>query len=297
MNKTLIMIAAAAMTACSADKKGYDATGTFEATEVTVSAEQNGRLMQFDAEEGKTLKAGEQVALIDTVQLYLKAMQIGADKEAYASERPDVHKQIATLRQQLANARQERDRYAALVRDGAANRKMLDDAENSVSMAERQLAALKSQLGNTTRSLNSRMSAADIQRWQVADQLRKCHVRAPLTGTVLETYAERGEYAAVGKPLFKMADMDNMFIRAYITTTQLERVAVGKTVSVFADYGAGNRKEYKGRVAWISDRSEFTPKTILTDDERADLVYAVKIAVRNDGGLKIGMYGEIRIDN
>ncbi len=283
-----------ALTACAGSEKEYDATGTFEATEVTVSAEQNGRLLAFDVNEGDRVSIGQQVALIDTTQLYLKARQVGATKLVYAAQRPDVTKQMAAVEQQLAKARQEQQRFAGLVADGAANRKQLEDAESQVKVLERQLAALQSSLNTSTQSLNAQMGTADVQRLQVADELRKCHVAAPITGTVLDKYMERGEFAAVGKPLFKLADTDNMFLRAYVTTAQLKNVKTGQAVRVFADYGGGERKEYAGKVTWISAKSEFTPKTILTDDERADLVYAVKIAVKNDGGIKIGMYGEVK---
>ncbi len=291
---TLTVAAALCLASCGGKEKEYDATGTFEATEVTVSAEQNGRLLQLDADEGERIEQGRQVGLIDTVQLYLKARQIGATKLVYAAQKPDAAKQVAATRQQLAKAQEECDRFAALVKDGAANSKTLDDARNQVKVLQRQLEAQLSSLGKTAGSLDAQMSTADIERLQVADQLRKCHVAAPTTGTVIEKYAEQGEFAAVGKPLFKMADTANMFLRVYITSAQLSGVKIGQNIKVFADYGGGKRKEYPGRVAWISQKSEFTPKTILTDDERADLVYAVKIAVKNDGYLKIGMYGEAK---
>lgn len=297
MKASIIAMAVAvlAVAACGNRDKDYDATGTFEATEVTVSAEQNGKLLRFDVSEGSILRAGQQAGLIDTVQLYLKALQIGASKEVYARQRPDVQKQAAALRQQLAKAEQEQARFAALVKDGATNRKQLDDANSQVQVIRRQLEAQLSSLDNSTQSLNAQMSTADIQRHQVADQLAKCRVVAPITGTVLEKYTEAGEYAVVGKPLFKMADTEHMFIRAYITSAQLKNVKMGQKVKVFANYGNGERRQYGGTVAWISERSEFTPKTILTADERADLVYAVKIAVKNDGYIKIGMYGEVKL--
>ncbi len=290
------MLAVLGMVSCGDSETAYDATGTFEATEVTVSAEQNGTLLRFDINEGDSLQAGSQVGLIDTVQLYLKARQIGATKLVYAAQRPDVAKQVAATRQQLDKAREEYNRFSALVADGAANRKMLDDARSQVKVLERQLEALQSQLGTTTHSLDAQMSTADVQCLQVADQLRKCHIMSPISGTVLEKYAECGEFAAVGKPLFKVADTGKMYLRAYITSAQLKNVKIGQRVKVYADYGGDdNRKEYEGRITWISAKSEFTPKTILTDDERADLVYAVKIAVKNDGLLKIGMYGEVKL--
>lgn len=299
MNKiTLISCLAFAsfcLSACHDKLKDYDATGTFEATEVTVSAEQNGKLLQFDVNEGDHMEQGKQVGLIDTVQLYLKACQIGANKLVYASQRPDVSKQVAATRQQLAKAREEYERYAGLVKEGAANRKALDDAKSQVQVLERQLEAQLSSLKTSTNSLNAQMSTTDVQKLQVADELNKCHIKTPITGTVLEKYTEPNEYAVVGKPLFKMADIDHLFLRAYITSAQLKQVKIGQRVKVFADYGKDAKKEYAGKVVWISSKSEFTPKTILTDDERADLVYAIKIAVKNDGYIKIGMYGEVKL--
>ena len=290
-----LMLGALSLASCGDKEKEYDATGTFEATEVTVSAEQNGKLLQLDVNEGDKIEQDKQVGLIDTVQLYLKARQIGATKLVYASQRPDMAKQVAATRQQLAKAREEYNRFAGLVKDGAANRKNLDDARSQVQVLERQLEAQLSSLHTSTNSLNAQMGTTDVQKLQVADQLRKCHITTPITGTVLEKYVEQGEFATVGKPLFKMADIDHMFLRAYITSAQLKSVKLGQTVKVFADYGNGEKREYQGKVTWISSKSEFTPKTILTDDERADLVYAVKIAVKNDGYVKIGMYGEVKL--
>lgn len=289
----LLLSGVALLFSCGSGDNKYDATGTFEATEVTVSAQQNGQLMSFDVTEGSQLNSGEQVGLIDTVQLALKARQLGATGESFANQRPDMNAQIAVTRQELAKAQQEQNRFAGLVKDNAANRKQLDDAINNVRVIKRQLGAQMSSLNNNTRSLNSQMSATEIQRFQVLDQLEKCHVLSPITGTVLDKYVERGEYATVGKPLFKIADIENMFLRAYITSSQLAKVKIGQKVKVYSDYGNGKVKSYEGTVTWIAARSEFTPKSIVTDDERADLVYAVKIAVKNDGYLKIGMYGEV----
>ena len=280
--------------ACGNNEKDYDATGTFEATEVTVSAEQSGTLLKFTISEGDQLSQDAEVGLIDTTQVWLKIQQTCATKEVYQSQKPDMEKQIAATRQQLAKARQDQQRYTELVADGAAPTKMLDDATNQVKVLERQLEAQMSSLSTSTNALGKQMAATDVQVSQLQDQLRKCHITAPITGTVLEKYAEQGEFVAPGKPLFKMADTEQMFIRAYVTSAQLQRVKVGQKAKVFADYGNGQRKEYDGTVTWISSKSEFTPKTILTDDERANLVYALKVAVRNDGYVKIGMYGEVR---
>ena len=293
--KRILIWAVAIMTACSGSDNEFDATGTFEATEITVSAEQNGRLLRFDVTEGMQLKALQQVGLIDTVQLALQARALGATKESIANQRPDLTKQIAATRQQLMKAEMEQQRFENLVIDHAANQKQLDDAISAVNVLKKQLEAQVSALNNTTQSLNSQMNATDIQRLQVLDQLQKCHISTPIAGTVLSKYMEPGEFVTIGKPLFKMADIENMYLRAYITSSQLARVKIGQDMKVFADFGGGDRKEYQGVVTWISERSEFTPKTILTNDERADLVYAVKIAVKNDGFIKIGMYGEVKI--
>ena len=291
----LLTVSATILTACSSSKKDYDATGTFEATEVTVSAEQTGRIMNFNITEGQKINQGAQVGLIDTVQLQLKALQMGATRETYENQKPDIQKQIAATRQQLATAEREQRRAANLVKDGAANQKQLDDASSAVLVLKRQLEAQISSLNNSTKSLSSQSSATDIQRAQIIDQLQKCHITAPINGIILDKYVEAGDFATIGKPLFKIADMDNVYLRAYVTSEQLEKVKTGQTVKVFSDYGNNKRKEYSGTVTWISDHSEFTPKTIQTDDERADLVYAVKILVKNDGYIKLGMYGEVKL--
>lgn len=280
--------------ACGDGKSSYDATGTFETTEVLVSSEAAGKLLNFDVEEGMQLTAGKEVGLIDTVQLYLKKLQLQASMKSVESQRPDFNKQIAATKQQIATAEREKRRVENLLKAGAANQKQWDDWDAQIALLQRQLAAQISSLQNSTNSLTEQGSSVGIQVAQIADQLAKCHIFSPISGTVLAKYAEAGELASIGKPLFKVADVEQMYLRAYITSGQLSQVKLGDKVTVFSDYGGDERKEYPGVVTWISDRSEFTPKTILTKDERANLVYAVKIAVKNDGYLKIGMYGEVR---
>ncbi len=281
--------------ACGEKEKTYDATGTFEATETTVFAEQSGTLLTFDVNEGDELEAGHEVGLVDTTQIWLKIQQLGATKEVYRSQKPDMERQIAVTRQQLAKAQQEERRYRELVADGAAPAKMHDDAVNQVKVLQSQLEAQISSLATSSQSLDKQVAATDVQVKQLIDQLEKCHIFAPTKGTILEKYVERGEFVTVGKPLFKIADTQDMFMRAYVTSGQLEHIKLGQKVKVTTNYGDGARKEYDGTITWISSRSEFTPKTILTDDERADLVYAVKVAVKNDGYIKIGMYGELKL--
>ena len=294
MKKIIAMAGVAlVLNACGRKERQYDATGVFEATETTVYAEQTGALLTFNVEEGDTVGQNREVGLIDTTQLWLKMKQAEAMKSVYQSQKPEQEKQIAVTRQQLAKAKQDQQRYKELVADGAAPAKMLDDANSQVEVLQRQLDAQLSSLRVNTNALDKQMDATDVQAEQLRDQIRKCHILVPAKGTVIEKYVERGEFVSAGKPLFKMADTENMFIRAYVTSAQLENIKTGQKATIFADYGNGGKKEYEGRVTWISSRSEFTPKTILTDDERADLVYAVKVAIKGDGYVKMGMYGEV----
>ena len=294
MKKIIAMAGVAlVLNACGRKERQYDATGVFEATETTVYAEQTGALLTFNVEEGDTVGRNREVGLIDTTQLWLKMKQAEAMKSVYQSQKPEQEKQIAVTRQQLAKAKQDQQRYKELVADGAAPGKMLDDANSQVEVLQRQLDAQLSSLRVNTNALDKQMDATDVQAEQLRDQIRKCHILVPAKGIVIEKYVERGEFVSAGKPLFKMADTENMFIRAYVTSAQLENIKTGQKATVFADYGNGGKKEYEGRVTWISSRSEFTPKTILTDDERADLVYAVKVAIKGDGYVKMGMYGEV----
>ena len=294
--KKIVMTAGAVLmlAACGNKDKEYDATGTFEVTETTVFAEQSGALLTFCVSEGDNVAKGQEVGLVDTTQIWLKIQQQGTTKEVYQSQIPDMEKQVAATRQQLAKAQTEQRRYQELVGDGAAPSKMIDDATNQVMVLQKQLDAQISSLSTSTRALVKQMAAADVQEKLLYDQLRKCHVASPISGNVLEKYVQQGEFVTVGKPLLKVADIENMYLRAYVTSAQLQRIKVGQKAKVMADYGNGQKKAYDGVVTWISSRSEFTPKTILTADERADLVYAVKVAINNDGYAKIGMYGEVK---
>ncbi|MDR0658370.1 MAG: HlyD family efflux transporter periplasmic adaptor subunit [Mediterranea sp.] len=283
------------LSACGSNNNGYDATGTFEATEVTVSAEASGKLLRFDVEEGSVLQAGTQVGVIDTVQLSLMKRQQEASMRSVKSQLPESDKQVAAIKQQIATAEREKHRIENLLKAGAANEKQRDDIDAQIALYNKQLNAQLSSLGISARSLTEQSSALDIQVALLLDLLTKCYITAPITGTVLAKYMEAGELASTGKPLFKMADTENLFLRAYITSGQLSGVKAGDRVTVIADYGADKRTEYPGVITWISDRSEFTPKTILTKDERANLVYAMKIAVKNDGYLKTGMYGGVKL--
>ena len=337
MKKVLILASLAlVMASCGEDKKDYDATGTFEATEVTVSAESSGQLISFQVTEGQLLNSGVTVGQIDARQLSLKRAQLAtnteqltatdgqldankrqlvANQQATASKQLDLKKQVAAIRQQIANQQRERQRFSELLRDGAVPQKQVDDIDYQIQVLQKQLVATEEQIASQNAALaeQNKGIAAQIdgissqqagvtaqkagvrnQQAQIDDQITHTFVKSPLAGTILEKYAEQGEFVTIGKPLFKIADTKNMFIRAYITSEQLKMVRLGQHVKVLADYGGGEKKQYNGVITWISSRSEFTPKTIVTEDERADLVYAIKIKFTNDGFVKIGMYGEVK---
>ena len=275
----------------------FDATGTFEATEVVVSAEAAGRILRFDAEEGDRLEAGRQVGAIDTVQLYLQKLQLERQRASVVSNRPDIAKQVASLREQIAKQQTERRRVENLLRDGAATTKQLDDIDAQIKVLNGQLEAQLSTLRNNAASIDENSSSIDLQIARIEDQLAKCRIASPVAGTVLAKYSEAGELASVGRPLMKVADLDRIYLRAYFTSDQLAGLKLGQEVTVTADFGGDSRIDYPGRIVWIASESEFTPKTIQTRDSRANLVYAAKIAVENDGRLKIGLYGEVRLRN
>ena len=273
----------------------YDASGVFETTEVTVSARGTGEIMRFDIEEGYQVEAGQAVGYIDTIQLHLKKEELLGNLMATDSRRYNVSRQIASLRQEIATQKRERLRYENLVREKAANQKQLDDINSGLAVLEKRLAAQVETLENSNRSVSGEVLMLEARIAQIEDQIAKCVITSPVRGTVLSKYAERGELAAQGRSLFKVGDLSDMYLRVYITAPQLTTLKVGQQVKVYADEDEDGRREYMGTVSWISDKAEFTPKTIQTRDERANLVYAVKVAVKNDGYIKKGMYGEMKL--
>lgn len=292
MKRFFFILPIAILTACSSDTTQYDASGVFEATEVVVSAQTAGELCQMNFSEGDTVEVGQQLALVDTIQLSLQRRRLIANLTAVGARRYDVSKQVAALRQQIATQQKERRRFAQLVSENAANQKTVDDIDAQILLLERQLAAQTETLENTNTGVGGETDALVAQIAQLDDQLRRAHVLAPIGGTVLAKYAEQGELAASGRQLYKLADMRHVYLRAYVTAPQLTQLRLGQHVKVFADDGEKGRRAYDGRITWIADEAEFTPKTIQTRDERANLVYAVKVAVENDGLIKLGMYGE-----
>ena len=291
--KRIIYIAAAMLAASCGTEAEFDAQGTFEATEVVVSSEATGRILNFEVEEGMAVEANQMVGAIDSVQLHLQRKQLVAQQSALLGSRPDVKKQVAALREQIAKQNEELRRVENMLKDGAATKKQKDDIEAQIKILERQLDATLSTLDKNTSTINNNSAALEAQITALDDRISKCRIISPVGGIVLVKYAEAGELATVGKPLMKIADLDNIYLRAYFTSDQLAKVNLGDEVKVVADFGGEERYDYTGRVAWISSESEFTPKTIQTKDSRANLVYAVKIAVENDGRLKIGLAGEV----
>jgi HlyD family secretion protein len=279
--------------ACKNTKDTFDASGTFEAVETIVSAEATGSIKVLDLEEGQTLQAGQTVGYIDSLQLYLKKKQLEAQIGAVLSRKPDIVAQTAALREQLRQAEHEQKRTASLVKADAATPKQLDDATAQVAIIKRQIAAQQSALDISAGSITQESAPLRVQIQQVNDQLDRCRIVNPVAGTVLTKYAEVSEETAAGKPLYKVAAVNTIILRAYVTGDQLGGIKTGQQVRVLVADSKETYKPYPGTVDWISSKAEFTPKTIQTKDERANLVYAIKIRVKNDGYLKIGMYGDL----
>lgn len=279
--------------ACANGEKTYDATGTFEAKEVIVSATTAGKLLSFSAVEGEMLKANQEVALVDTTQLYLRKKQLEAQIRAVLSREPDIPSQLAAIQEQIHIANTEKVRATNLFNAGVAPKKQLDDINNQIAVLEKQLEAQRTVLQKNSGSVYAEVDPLMQQIAQINDQLAQSHVLNPIEGTVLVTYVENGEYAAPGKSLYKVGDLKHMQLRAYITGEQLPLVKLGQEVDVLIDADEGDQRKIAGKVSWIAEKAEFTPKSIMTQDERSNLVYAVKIDVENDGAIKLGMYGEV----
>lgn len=280
------------LASCSNNKKNFDATGTFEATEVNVSSEGNGRIMQFNISEGSEIQVGECVGSIDSVQLYLQKLQLAKNITSVRSNTPKVNTQIAAIKSEISKQETERRRIINLMKGNAATQKQLDDINSAITVLRNQLAAQQSTLQNSVNSINAQSSSISIQIAQIEDKLQKCRIVSPISGTILDKYTEAGEMAAIGKPLFKIADLKHLFLRSYVTSGQLANLKLGQRVEVYADYGK-EQKKYSGTISWISPKAEFIPKNIQTADDRENMVYAIKVSIVNDGYIKIGMYGYI----
>lgn len=294
MKRILFVALSSLLLASCQQQSEFDASGAFEADETIISAEASGKLEAFTVEEGQDLKAGQVVGYVDTVQLYLKKKQLESQIKATLAQKPNVAAMLAALESQLKTAERERDRVANLVKADAATQKQLDDANSQVDLIKKQIAAQQSSLGTTTSSINEQTLPLQVQLEQVNDQIKKSIVTNPINGTVITKYTEPSEIVSMGKPLYKVADLSFLTLRAYISGEQLPQIKLGQTVKVLTDNATGGYDEHEGTVTWVSSKAEFTPKTIQTKDERANLVYAIKIKVPNNGYLKIGMYGEVK---
>lgn len=351
MRKILFLAAGAMMlTACS-NKEEWDATGTFEATEVVVAARGTGEIKSLNVEEGMEVEADLQLGYLDMTQMEFQNAQFDANKDnltatqaqldaskqqmsenkkqinatqsATNSHILDLEKQLASTKQQIANLQKEKARFTAMLKDNAASQKQVDDIEYQILVLQKQLTATQDQINSSNKSLNNQsegykaqkdgidaqMRGVDAQKKGIDAQKRSIDaqksiidhqmanniITSPVKGTILSKYAQQGEYAVPGKPLFKVANLNDVFLRAYFTSDQLESIKLGQQVTVIADFGGGKTREYEGKIAWISSESEFTPKTIQTKDSRANLVYAVKIAVKNDGYIKLGLSGNVKL--
>lgn len=295
MKKILLTLPALAIIISCSNKADYDATGIFEATTVTVSAETQGKILRMDISEGDSVTSGTLLCQIDTTLLWHQSSQIGSQQTSVESTSPDIAAQAAALRSQIEHQRNECRRISRLLEDGAATEKQRDDADAALAALQGQLDALLSSMSKSKKSISENALAIGFQQEQIRTQIEKSTVLSPLTGTILEKYAEPGEYAVPGKPLVKIANLDKIYLRSYFTVSQLAGLSIGQKVTVIADFGNDETYEYPGTVTWIAQESEFTPKSIQTKDSRANLVYAVKIAVQNDGRLKLGQYGEVRL--
>ncbi|HEX5025897.1 MAG TPA: HlyD family efflux transporter periplasmic adaptor subunit [Agriterribacter sp.] len=293
---------------CAEKENPYDASGTFEAVETIVPAEANGIIKELHIEEGQLLEAGQIIGYIDTVQLYLKKKQLEAQIKATGKRMPDIPTQTSAYQQQTAATQvkldyllQEQQRIQKLVNADAATPKQLDDINAQVAEVQKQLDVIQKQKAANVSALQTQTSALQgevlplgVQVAQIDDQLQKSRIINPVNGTVLVKYAEENEMAAIGKPLYKIAGLKTILLRAYVTAAQFDQLKLGQKVKVMVDDGTEKYKEYEGVVEWINNKAEFTPKTIQTKDERANLVYAIKVKVQNDGFIKIGMYGEVK---
>lgn len=296
MKKLFIIAITAGVGLTSCQKKAeFDATGIFEATTVTVSAETTGKILTFNIEEGDSLTPGQLFAEIDPSLLLLQLEQLQSRQKSTESSSPDISAQTASLKSQIAHNENEVKRQERLLADKATTQKAYDDARAYLQTLKDQLKALQSTLDKNKRSISENSQSIQSQQAQIEEQVEKCRITSPISGTVLVKYAEKGEFATPGRPLIKIANLDKIYLRCYFTVSQLANIKLGQNVTVIADFGGDEHYEYPGTITWISEESEFTPKSIQTNDSRANLVYAAKVAVKNDGRLKIGQYGEVRL--
>ena len=281
------------LVSCTSSEDIIIAEGSIESIEVIVGAEGNGCILSLHTEEGTIVSKGEILGKIDDQQLVLKRQQLISTQQRIESQAPDIEVQVAALEEQLSYAKSEKSRISSLVTANAASNKQLDDINTQVKTLELQIAAQRLTLAQSTASIAHESASLSFQIAQLGDQITKCIIKSPIDGVVLSSYAHAGELATIGRTLFKVADLKKVYLRAYITAAQLTRLKLGDTIKVMVDYGESGTRNYEGAISWISEKAEFTPKTVQTQDERAALVYAIKVSLINDGYLKLGMYGAI----
>lgn len=287
---SLILLGLIATVSCS-DENGSDAFGQFEADEVVISAESNGRLLNFEVEEGQNLDEGTQVALIDTTQLYLQKEEISASISAIKTNINKLNAQKSVLESQLETARKELNRFESLKQDNAATQQQIDSAEGRVQTLQRQIESVEVEKS----SVSAEVKRMEAKIAQINDLVERASITNPVSGTVLNKFAEKHELVSQGKPLYSIANLDEMILRIYISGAQLPDIQLGETVDVIFDENKTDNQSTRGRVSWIASEAEFTPRMIQTKEERVTQVYAVKVRVDNpDGKLKIGMPGEVR---
>ena len=288
MKKIAILLTAIILISCNKNSEKADAYGNFEATEITVSSESNGKIEFLNVEEGEQLKKGSLVGLIDTLQLHYNREQLKASIETVQSKSASVLSQINVLNEQLKTAKIEQTRIQNMYAENAATKRQIDEIDGKVKVIEKQISSVQTQNAPILNEIKS----IKVQIEKLDDQIKKSKISNPVDGTVLTKYAEPSEITAFGKPLYKIANLNEMELRVYVTETQLAQIKIGQKVTVAID-ADNDTKKYEGNITWISAQAEFTPKVIQTKEERANLVYAVKVAVKNEGSLKIGMPAEV----
>jgi len=297
MKKTLLLLFAGLLlnffSSCFSKKGEADAYGIFEATEITVSSENNGKLLFLNMNEGDYFEKGKIVGCIDTSQIYLQIKQLEASINAALSRRPDIPAQLLTLQEKLSTLEKEKIRATNLFEANAAPAKDLDNVIAEIGITQSQIEATKSSLNIQLRSILEEVEVMRFQKMQLEDAFSKCRIKTPISGMVLKKYIEANELVFQGRPLFKMANLADMHIKVYVTEDMLSSIKIGQSADIRIDALEGKQKHFTGKVIWVSPKAEFTPKMIQTKRERVNLVYAVKIAFENDGSAKIGMPGDV----
>lgn len=286
------MASAAILQSCDNEIE-FDACGRIDATQVTVSAESNGKILSLDLTEGDKVRSGQILGAIDTMQISLQIQELRQRMAGARTRMVDVRMQNDPNQKQLKSLQNDLERFRNLLRNNAATQKQVDELEDKISILKAQMDAQSQSWNRGNDNVSSEIKTYEAQLAQKEDMLEKCRIVSPVDGTVITKYVEAGESVTSGKPLFKIACLDNVFVRAYFTTAQLSGIKLGDKVKVIPDDGSDSPKHYEGKIIWISDQAEFTPKNIQTRDERADMVYEVKVSVPNDGSLRLGMYAYV----